>query len=171
MTKRKIGRPSAYNDAIAKKLCVAISTNSAGLRTICSRNRKFPNVSTIYRWLSENSAFRERYARAREFQAQALFDEIIEIADKVQLGTVTKVDRHGRKEKRIADMVDRARLRIDTRKWSLSKLLPKKYGHRVDVNQSGDNLPALIAAMQKRSEEIGPPEGAASMSEEEETVQ
>jgi len=149
---------------------MAISTSSAGLRKICSRNQKFPDVSTVYRWLSKNTEFRERYARAREFQAQALFDEIIEIADKVQLGTVTKVDRHGRKEKRIADMVDRARLRVDSRKWSLSKLLPKKYGDRVDVSQSGDNLPALIAAMQKRSEEIGPPEGAVPM-DDEDTIQ
>jgi hypothetical protein len=49
------------------------------------------------------------------------------------MGVVTKVDRRGGKEQRIGDMTDRARLQIDTRKWALSKLLPKKYGDRLDM--------------------------------------
>jgi hypothetical protein len=35
------------------------------------------------------------------------------------------------------DMVDRSRLQIDARKWILSKLLPKKYGDKVEHEHSG----------------------------------
>ncbi len=130
---KKIGRPSTYNEEVAAKLCTVISTSSKGLRRICRENAGFPNVSTIYNWIVSVPAFRAQYARAREFQSQRLFDELLELADRPRMGTVVKIDHNGRKAKRIADMTDRCRLQIDVRKWVLSKLLPRKYGERIEV--------------------------------------
>jgi hypothetical protein len=157
---KKIGRPSEYNTAIAEKLCLAIATSSKGLRRICSENPKFPNPSTVYNWIMAVPAFREQYACAKEFQTQALFDELIELADCTRMGVVTKVDHKGRKAKRIADMTDRARLQIDTRKWALSKLLPKKYGDHLELGvEREDPLRELVASMRAESLKLGPPEG------------
>ncbi len=75
------------------------------------------------------------------------------------MGTVTKIDKHGRKERRIGDMEDRARLQIDTRKWALAKLLPKKFGDHVQIDTGPDKLQELIDGMTKMSKKVGPPEG------------
>ncbi len=42
-----------------------------------------------------------------------MFDELIEVSDTVQMGTITNVDRGGWKEKCIADMTYRARVKIE----------------------------------------------------------
>jgi hypothetical protein len=165
---RKVGRPTSYEPAIVEALCLAIATSSEGLRRICARNKRFPSTTTIYRWLAENDEFRARYARARELQAQALFDEIIEIADHTKMGTVTKIDYRGRRERRIGDMTDRARLQIDARKWALSKLIPKKYGDRSDPDPGQrDPLAELVECMKETSKRIGPPEGLVQRAVEE----
>ncbi len=54
--------------------------NGESLRGIC-RTEGMPPAPTVCRWLAEDESFRERYARAREAQADALFDDILDIAD------------------------------------------------------------------------------------------
>jgi hypothetical protein len=104
-----------------------------------------------------NDAFRTQYAHAREFQAQALFDEIVEIADTPRMGTVVKVDPKGRKSIRTSDMTEHRKLQIDARKWALSKLLPQRFGDRVSLDTGQDPLSELLEEMQKESQRIGPP--------------
>lgn len=170
--KRKTGRPADYNEEIAERLCRAIATSSDGLRVICARNPKFPSRTTIYKWIAENPNFANRYARAKQFQAQAIFDEIITIADQTRMGTVTKIDSRGKRERRIGDMTDRARLQVDARKWCLSKLLPKVYGDQpeVDVGRE-DPVLLLIEEMRRESKRIGPPEGEVMPADDEEILQ
>jgi len=43
----------------------------------------------------------------------------------------------GSQEVSEGDMVDRSRLMVDTRKWLLSKMFPKKYGDKVSAELSG----------------------------------
>lgn len=74
-----------------------------------------PHTATVCRWLAKDAEFSEQYARAREAQADALFDDCLDIADK---GT-----------KALADHNDR-RLQIDTRKWMAGKL-KGKYSDKV----------------------------------------
>lgn len=62
---RRVGRPTGYEPAIVVALCLAIATSSEGLRRICTRNKRFPSTTTIYRWLAEHDEFRARYARFR----------------------------------------------------------------------------------------------------------
>lgn len=70
-------------------------------------------------------------------------DEIIDIADASEGDVI--VDEDGR---RLIDneAVQRARLRVDSRKWLLSKLVPKKYGDKIDLSVSG-SLTGIIETL------------------------
>jgi hypothetical protein len=76
-----------------------------------------PHIGTVLRWVSQNAEFREQYAKAREIQAETLADDIVTIAD-------------GPTEGDDSIKTARDRLRVDSRKWVASKLLPKKYGDK-----------------------------------------
>jgi hypothetical protein len=98
----------------------------------------------IWESMRNPSDFRDRYARAREEQADKLFREIIEIADDASGDYVTTSD-----GKRIVDHenIQRSRLRVDARKWAAARLAPKKYGDRIshDVKGPGPNFqPAIL---------------------------
>ncbi|TOM55042.1 ubiquitin carboxyl-hydrolase, partial [Vibrio parahaemolyticus] len=68
------------------------------------------------RWLRENADFREQYAKAMESRADAVFEELFDIADDVSEESAA---------------VAKAKLRIDTRKWALARMSPKKYGDKI----------------------------------------
>jgi len=113
-----------------------------------------PDKSTVLRWLGdeENLEFRDRYARAREMQADVLFDEVLEIADDTS-GDWSEDD-DGR---RIFDHehVQRSRLRVDARKWAAGKLAPKRYDTKdrpitfdlPDIESSDDLVKAMAAVL------------------------
>lgn len=114
------GRPSAYTQEIADHICEKLSDGES-LRKICLAE-DMPSKSAVFRWLLDRPDFRDQYARAREAQADAIADEILDIADD---GTN---DYMGEDEKYNGDAVQRSRLRVDARKWFAGKLAPKKYG-------------------------------------------
>jgi hypothetical protein len=70
------------------------------------------------------------YARAKEAQLQILADEIQEIADEPQVGEIVTIKGEER-EVKMADMIEHRKLRIESRKWLLAKLAPKKYGDKL----------------------------------------
>ncbi len=92
-----------------------------------------PNYSTIMEWLIDEPALSQRYARAREDQADFLADEIVAIADDGSHDFVGAAE-DGQFN---SEHVQRSRLRVDARKWAAAKLKPKKYGDRVDVGLTG----------------------------------
>lgn len=116
-TKRKTGRPSKYSDEMAEKICEKIA-NGRSLRSICAEDG-MPPMKTIYRWLEANEGFRHQYARAREKQADYFAEEIIEIADSAEAESAA---------------VSKAKLQIDARKWAASKIAPKKYGEKLELD-------------------------------------
>ena len=97
-----------------------------------------PGVSTVYRWLEEIVAFRDKYARARLDQADTLADEIVRIADETMVGETRTIKPDGTIEIKQGDMLEHRRLRVDARKWIASKLKPKKYGDKTEVEHTGD---------------------------------
>jgi len=117
---RPKGRPSSYSSAAADYICSQLAGGKS-LRTICSAG-DVPNSSTVQRWLDDREDFRAQYARARLLQAHHYAEEVIDISDEP-----------------VADMVEaqRNRGRIDARKWYASKLAPKDYGDKVDLEHSG----------------------------------
>lgn len=97
-------------------------------------------MATIFRWLAdgEHEVFKEQYAKSREIGLEVHADIILEIADTPLEGVETKVDGNGTViEMKRSDMLGHRKLQIDSRKWILSKLLPKKYGDRLDLNHAG----------------------------------
>lgn len=128
------------------------------MRSIC-RDSAMPAMSTVFKWLRENQQFSEQYEIAMEQRAGALFEEMFEIAD--ESSNDTSVDDNGNVRTN-TEVVARSRLRVDVRKWALSKMVPKKYGDRLDVGNAEDKpfkvddaqasvrLAAILAAAQDR---------------------
>lgn len=118
----KVGRPTEYTPEIANEICFRISLGDS-VRTIVQDN-DMPSSSTIFRWLldEDKKEFWEQYEKARNIQAELMFEELLDIADDKE-----------------ADVM-RSRLKVDTRKWYLSKVLPKKFGDKMDVTSGGEKI-------------------------------
>jgi hypothetical protein len=122
-----------FSEVIATKICDALA-DGRSLRSICLDD-DMPSQSTVFRWLGDErfAAFRERYARARELQADAIFDEILDIADDGSNDWMTRQIGEAEVEIVNHEHIQRSRLRIDARKWMASKLAPKKYGDKIEL--------------------------------------
>ena len=127
------GRPSLYNDDLAIRICEEIAQGGI-LHRMCQRD-DMPDHSTLYRWLESNDQFRDLYSRARERQATHFADEIIDIVD-------NEPD------------ANKARVRMDARKWHAAKTAPKKYGDRIMQEHTGADGAALKVQAVSPLEEI-----------------
>lgn len=122
-----------YTPEIAAAICARLAAGES-LRAIC-RDPGMPAPSTVIDWvLADQDGFAARYDRARQIQAHLLADEIVEIADD---SSQDWEEGEGGKPVVSRDAINRSRLRVDTRKWYLTKILPKVYGDKVDVNHGG----------------------------------
>ena len=108
------------------------TSQGASLSQIMAQ-KGYPKRNTVYKWLTEDETFANKDAQAREERADKIFEEMIEIADTVELGDTIEDDGK-RTTKRTGDMVQHRKLRIDTRKWILSRMNPKKYGDKASVD-------------------------------------
>jgi hypothetical protein len=111
--RKKIGRPTDYTPEIAREIADQMIDGNS-LRAVCQHD-DMPDEGTVYRWIARHPEFRDMYAHARELQALRWAEEVLTIADD---GTLDPQDR---------------RIRVDTRKWLLSKVLPKVYGDKLTV--------------------------------------
>lgn len=127
------GRPPAYSDETRAEICRRIADGES-LRSICA-SEGMPTKTTVLDWLFDDAVFSAQYARAREAQAEHMLDEIIEIADDSMLDTV--IDPETGAERTNHEVVARAKLRVDARKWAMSKMAPKKYGDKIHQTLSG----------------------------------
>ena len=129
----RMGRPTNYTVALADAICVELSENVVSLASIC-RRPEMPGYSTICQWLDRYPDFAEKYARARDRQADVIAEQTLEIAD--DMSRDVKLDEDGRPSVD-HEHIARSRLRVDTRKWIASKLKPKKYGDKL-LHTGGD---------------------------------
>lgn len=145
--KKATGRPSAYTPEIGAAICKALAEGKS-LRNIV-KPATMPSSSMVYRWLLDesNKEFREQYELARNIQADILFEEILQIADTVKEGT-QEIEKEDYTEIRKGDMLGHRRLQIDARKWYLSKVLPKKYGDKLDLTSGGEKLETDVSDQQ-----------------------
>ncbi len=132
--RRGPGRPTRYTPKVAADICTRLA-GGEGLRSICD-DAAMPARSTVTGWLfdGEHEDFMDQYARAREAQAEVWADEIVSIADDSSSDVTT--DKDG-KEIVNHEHIQRSRLRVDTRKWVASKLLPKRYGDKLQPTGEG----------------------------------
>lgn len=119
--------PYKWTEEIEQEIFDRIAKGQA-VRSIC-KDDWLPSERTFYKRLAEDAEFTQRYMRAREAQADAIFEECLIIADS-QEGDVIEVDGV---EQVNHDAIARAKLRIDTRKWMAGKLRPKVYGDKMDL--------------------------------------
>lgn len=124
--------------SIKEGICQRIATGES-LRQICDSD-ELPAISTVCVWLSQDNAFAEQYARAREAQADALFDDILSIADDGRNDWMERRNADGQVTgwAENGEAIRRSQVRIDARKWMAGKLRPKKYGDKLDLNLSGN---------------------------------
>jgi hypothetical protein len=96
--------------------------------------------ATFFNWLEKDENKQKLYAHACAQRADAIAEEIIDIADDNRGDTKIIFDRNGNAiETEDKEWTGRAKLKIDARKWIASKLNPKKYGDKVEVSGDADN--------------------------------
>lgn len=127
----KVGRPTDYNIELTSEFCSRL-IEGRSVRSICS-DEDMPNAATIFKWLAKYPEFNDQYAKAKEQAIEALVTECFDIADENALDYTEGED--GKLRPNI-DHIQRARLRIDTRKWYAGKIMPKLYGDRQIIDQT-----------------------------------
>lgn len=114
-----MGRPTKYTEALADSICDKLM-DGMSMRQI-AKLPSMPDRSTMLRWMSTNKDFAAKCAHAREEQADLMDDLILETANACTPETAS------------ADKV-----KISAYQWRAAKLKPKKYGDKVEVEQSGE---------------------------------
>jgi hypothetical protein len=136
---KKRGRPTRYTPAIADAICKRLAEGET-LRAIC-RSEGMPDHSTVVIWAANDAhGFYNHYARSRDIGLDVMADELLEIADDGKNDWMESNDPGNPGYRINGEHQQRSRLRVDTRKWYLSKLAPKRYGDKlgldVTVNES-----------------------------------
>ena len=124
--------PQGYDREALMPRILSLIESGYTLRQI-AKIQGMPSPSLVVMWTADDP-WSARYAHAREQGWHAIAEQTIEIADDGSNDTYT--DDEGR-QRTDHDVVNRSRLRVDTRKWLLSKMLPKVYGDRIDMSMSG----------------------------------
>ncbi len=117
----KVGRPSKYTEELGLEICKRVADGESLLSI--SKDKDMPNRSTIHEWILTNEEFSNNYEKAVNVRTENMADDLINIADSVDPAETNK-----------------GRLRVDTRKWYLSKIMPKKYGDKLDVTTDGQPI-------------------------------
>ena len=148
-TQKSHTRPNARQydrEKITEFVCYQIAQGRS-LRSICDSDDNLPNADGFLKWLEGAPALRTQYARAREAGYLLLADEIVDIADENYT-----TDEHGVRERLTNEAIARNRLRVETRKWMLAKMLPKVYSDRVTQEITGKGGgPIQLAAVDLRN--------------------
>lgn len=131
--KKKMGAPSKYTPELAEKIC-ELMAEGRGLQSIGAKVGV--NAGTIMRWCNSNNEFRESYARACEERIQTLSERIYQLLEE---GHAVACDPECGNTR-----LQAVKLEIDTIKWLLVKLLPKKYGDRSAVEMTGAEGKPLV---------------------------
>ena len=134
---KSAGRPSSFTQEIADAMLARLSVGES-LRSICEEDG-FPSKVTVLHWLSANIEFRTQYSHAKELAAEAIAEELFEISDDGRNDWMQRLAFKGALPswEPCGEHINRSRLRVDTRKWYLSKIMPKKYGDKVQQEVSG----------------------------------
>ena len=158
-----------FTQDLFDRICERIADGES-LRAICA-DYDMPSCTAVFKWLAASKVgdglLVEQYARAREAQADTLFDEILKIADTPVIGEKRKVlanqevgpeGEEGEDtivrvvEITQGDMIEHRRLQVDARKWMAGKLRPKVYGEKLNLEHEGkiDLVPVIKLNATKR---------------------
>jgi hypothetical protein len=115
---------------------IIIEISETGCSAISAIKNRMATAS-FYSLLKDNTDNLNNYARATELRADRMAEEMLSIADNIGGDMITLPD--GRE---VVDqaVVNRDRLRVDSRKWLLSKMNPKKFGEKIDMTSGGEKI-------------------------------
>lgn len=127
-----MARPTDYTKELGIKICRRIAEGES-LKKI-SEDKGTPCRKTIHSWLldEDKQEFLHNYKTACNVRTENMFDELEEIADST-----------------LPDETNKARLRVDVRKWYLSKVMPKKYGDKLDMTTDGEKIDGVNIVVRK----------------------
>jgi hypothetical protein len=147
---------------LADEICQRIAGGET-LTDIC-KDSHMPRRETVSTWVFEDrDGFNHVYVRARELAMDLMAEDILDIAD--ERHTMIEVEELGKDGKPLldasgavilrsvrvplsADVIARNRLRVDTRKWYMAKLAPRRFGDKVTTEHTGPGGgPVQIAAL------------------------
>jgi len=114
------------------EICRQISEEGKSLRKILL-SKDMPTAETFYKWIDADENKTKQYVRATTARADVIFEEILEIADNPQQGESTTESENGIFVT-TSDMIQHRRLQVDSRKWMLGKMNPKKYSDKIQVD-------------------------------------
>jgi len=101
------------------------------------------SLTLFYQWIVSSEDRKTLYNYAREVRSDVLFEEIVEIADTTEDGVITTEKPNGIEIKH-ADMIEHRRLKVDARKWVVSRMNPKKYGDKLDLSNNGESFAPTV---------------------------
>jgi hypothetical protein len=126
-----MGRHSEFTEELATRICAEISAGSK-LSDVCKPD-DMPCERAVYGWLAKQPTFVQQYARAMEERTNAMAEELLAIADD---GSNDFMQRNYGEDVawvENGEAIQRSKLRVDTRKWLMSKMNAKKYGDKFAV--------------------------------------
>jgi hypothetical protein len=136
-----------FTSDIAKRICEELAKGRS-MYNICKKEKWAPDYKTVFSWLydarldgsaAELKEFLHNYARAREAWADAVFEDIIELSD----GAIKIIKG---KDPSDSARVNAVRTQIDTRKWALARMSPKKYAEKNQTEHTGDLKISLVVS-------------------------
>ena len=110
--------------------------NGKSLRTALKIIDNPISGSTFFEWIRFDGEKSKQYARATEERAELMFEDMFDIADD---STDDFIQTEGGR-KLNSENIQRSKLRVDTRRWALSKMQPKKYGDKLDITSDGEKI-------------------------------
>lgn len=137
---KKIGRPTKYTQELADAICAQLSLGYS-IRTVC-HGEDMPSVQTIFTWFRKHPEFLEQYTRAKQEAADAMAEDVLDIADDATNDYMMVTGKDGHEAYQLnGEHIQRSRLRVETRKWLMAKMKPKKYGDKQEVDLNVKELP------------------------------
>ena len=119
---------TSFTSDLAERICSEMAKGRY-LNAIC-KELQIPESNVRFWAVQNKDGFAAMYARAREAQTEAWADEINDIADSADDAT----------------NVQTARLRVDTKKWLMARIAPKRYGDKLGIGAADglDNLTVRV---------------------------
>src|SRR5262249_52428312 len=113
--KRPVGRPpKPYSPRIGELIAECMAQGKS-LKAICGK-KGIPSMSVVFHWLRVSDEFKALHARAERERAAWWGETLVALADRATESNTNAM-----------------RLKVDTRKWMIARLLPGKYGDRVEL--------------------------------------
>jgi len=130
------GRPTVYSPAYTSEILSRLAEGET-LRQVC-RDKHLPSEATVRMWVLDDMprGFAAQYTRARMLGYLGMADELVELSDDTSRDW--KKGEDDDEPVFNGEAVARSRLRIDTRKWILAKMLPKVFGDKLQHEHSGE---------------------------------